>query len=357
MSKNLNLIAIIAFSMSMFSCKKEKQNLITEVSPPYEQLIDGKFTKELMITSENGKSTVFMNITSEDKASVDEFLSIHELYVRSESTDINELISENQKNSYKKSEDSIVKDINVKKMVTFEIIASNIEEGKNNFSIEVKTKENSSKKSGLRTTDDVFQPVYGTRWETTEGFLGVVNYIDNYDLQVRRGMLHYWYTIGWTEDQIYTRVTNETYNPYLPYFAWVCRPSDYYKMSLTVIPDQRAGYYNPTQYKIVYNISDFRGRQCSNKLNTFFDGRNCFLGAAPTGTNAFMYPTNTGNFYYTPVNGNQCPSPGSYFDGANCFVAKIPSTTKGFVYDNKWYVLPELINYNANTGLPGITCY
>jgi hypothetical protein len=66
-----------------------------------------------------------------------------------------------------------------------------------------------------------------------------------------------------------------------------------------------------------------------------YDGANCYVGTAPSGTTAFIY---SNNFYYTPVNGNQCPLAGSSFDGANCFVRSIPSNTTGFIFNNSWYV-------------------
>lgn len=72
-----------------------------------------------------------------------------------------------------------------------------------------------------------------------------------------------------------------------------------------------------------------------------YDGANCRYGYAPTGTTAFTYPGNTGNFYYTPTSGNNCPYPGSYFDGANCFVVDITDGTYGFIYQNGWYTKPK----------------
>lgn len=68
-----------------------------------------------------------------------------------------------------------------------------------------------------------------------------------------------------------------------------------------------------------------------------FDSANCWVGEAPPNTTAFIY---SGNFYYSPVNGNQCPRPGSWFDGANCFVTKIPAGAKPFIWTNMWYVEP-----------------
>ena len=68
-----------------------------------------------------------------------------------------------------------------------------------------------------------------------------------------------------------------------------------------------------------------------------YDGANCWLGQPPSGTTAFIWST---NFYYTPVNHNQCPKPGSSYDGANCFVMAIPPTTTPFIWSNMWYVAP-----------------
>lgn len=72
-----------------------------------------------------------------------------------------------------------------------------------------------------------------------------------------------------------------------------------------------------------------------------WDGANCFIGAAPTGTTAFQYKN---NFYYTPSAGNQCPLAGSWFDGANCFVTPIPVNTTPFIWNNGWYVQPAPCN-------------
>jgi len=68
-----------------------------------------------------------------------------------------------------------------------------------------------------------------------------------------------------------------------------------------------------------------------------YDGANCYVGSAPAGTHAFIWST---NFYYTPVNGNQCPKPGSSFDLANCYVTAIPQGTSPFIWSNAWYVAP-----------------
>lgn len=79
--------------------------------------------------------------------------------------------------------------------------------------------------------------------------------------------------------------------------------------------------------------------KCTNPCPVIgsFDSGNCLVGQPPPNTNAFIY---AGNFYYTPVNGNQCPHSGSWFDGANCFVMKIPAGANALISANKWYVEP-----------------
>jgi hypothetical protein len=68
-----------------------------------------------------------------------------------------------------------------------------------------------------------------------------------------------------------------------------------------------------------------------------YDGANCYIGSAPSGTSAFIYAN---NFYYTPVGASTCPYPGSWYDGANCFVANIHASADPFIYANNWYVQP-----------------
>jgi hypothetical protein len=68
-----------------------------------------------------------------------------------------------------------------------------------------------------------------------------------------------------------------------------------------------------------------------------YDGANCHVGTPPAGTTAFIW----GNaFYYTPVNGNQCPMGGSSFDGANCLAGGFPPQSTPFIWSNMWYIAP-----------------
>lgn len=88
-----------------------------------------------------------------------------------------------------------------------------------------------------------------------------------------------------------------------------------------------------TDYFPIY--ANLPNDQCPG--DPFFDGANCYIGSAPSGTNGFIY---NDTFYYSPIDCCDCPLPGSWFDGANCFVQAIPSGRIGFVYNNKWYLQP-----------------
>jgi hypothetical protein len=72
-----------------------------------------------------------------------------------------------------------------------------------------------------------------------------------------------------------------------------------------------------------------------------FDGANCYIGQPPSGATAFIYAN---SFYYSPLNSNQCPRPGSTFDSANCYVMPVPTQATPFIYSNGWYVAPVVCN-------------
>ena len=72
----------------------------------------------------------------------------------------------------------------------------------------------------------------------------------------------------------------------------------------------------------------------------WFDGANCQIGQAPSGTTAFVW----GNgYYHTPLPGNVCPLQGSYYDGANCRVSTVPSGVDPFISNNYWYYVRECL--------------
>lgn len=68
----------------------------------------------------------------------------------------------------------------------------------------------------------------------------------------------------------------------------------------------------------------------------YFDQHHCQIGQAPAGTTAFIHE---GYYYYTPINTNSCPYPGSWFDGAHCQVQQVPSGATPFIHLNHWYYI------------------
>lgn len=66
----------------------------------------------------------------------------------------------------------------------------------------------------------------------------------------------------------------------------------------------------------------------------WYDGANCYMGSAPSGTNAFIW---NNNYYHSAQPGNQCPLPGTWYDGANCFVDDVPPGVTPFIWSNNWY--------------------
>ncbi len=88
-----------------------------------------------------------------------------------------------------------------------------------------------------------------------------------------------------------------------------------------------------------YKLAKVRNDPCTNQCPLLggWDGANCLVGTPPVGTTAFIYQ---GSFYYTPVNVNQCPHPGSFLVGNGCFVQTPPPCSGPFIYQNRWYVGP-----------------
>ena len=94
-------------------------------------------------------------------------------------------------------------------------------------------------------------------------------------------------------------------------------------------------------------------------IGSVFDGANCHLGFAPSGTKAFIY---NGNFYHSPLSGNRCAN-GAMYDGANCFLRPIASGYSGFIYNNGWYTgvnqrfVARSTTCPAGTSYDGANCY
>lgn len=74
-----------------------------------------------------------------------------------------------------------------------------------------------------------------------------------------------------------------------------------------------------------------------------YDGSNCFVLSAPSGTSAFV---SGAGLFYTPIATPHCPMQGTSFDGSNCFVGTGPdittSSAEGVVTTTLWpYVFSD----------------
>jgi len=72
----------------------------------------------------------------------------------------------------------------------------------------------------------------------------------------------------------------------------------------------------------------------------WYDGCNCLVGGAPSGTSAFIY---NNSFYYTKPD-CACSQTGAVYDGANCWVQKIDEHVLPFTWHNGFYYRPRIKN-------------
>ncbi|MFW6224854.1 MAG: hypothetical protein ACOC4B_01145, partial [Bacteroidota bacterium] len=116
------------------------------------------------------------------------------------------------------------------------------------------------------------------------------------------------------------------------YYCALDERYDFYKRGVVIYPHY---YQSGINYHIAYSANDFRGRTCEIGTYDYNVYGECYVGTSPAGTTPFVYAH---NFYYTPINGNQCPRPGSYFDGSNCFVMDIPEECEPYTWQRNWLV-------------------
>lgn len=209
--------------------------------------------------------------------------------------------------------------------IIIELITENIKEKENAFSLI--TKENTLKSAN----SDIFQWGSPVGYFTDGSFIGAFMYGEGYDMYIKWRGKENWYSWSYEDYSDLFRLL-AAYND----AAW-WGSGDPYKRGCVIYPHLSQTSIN---YTIEYSKETFRGSDCSLG---YYDGRNCFVKAAPSGTTAFLYPDKYGSLYYTKASGSEpCPA-GGYFDGANCKVAEIPSSTSGFRYNNSLYVKADKI--------------
>ena len=149
----------------------------------------------------------------------------------------------------------------------------------------------------------------------------------------------------------YAQVSAQLYESWAIAVEWYITKIEYNELGVANYGNPNVGAYNrdhrqnwtgsdaiytPLFIDLVddHNQSLNYGSQPANKCPNggHFDGVNCYVGTAPSGSSAFIFQD---NFYYT---GPNCTMSGSSFDGANCFVQNIPNSAIGFVWNNGWYL-------------------
>lgn len=327
--------AVLSISILLAqSCEKETiptENL--EISKiPYEHF-ENEVVKEIAITDASNESTVFIRVYSDKITTLETFLSTYEFQLITEKYCVeNEIF-----NTISPLDESVKKDltkygIEKEPKIFVEIATMNLQPGVKNCFIDI----TSSKKNALYT------PGYPVGYTTYDGFIGTVHkglgseFIVQWTYKYKwYSSLEYWEVNGANAWYIYP-------NPAQVYYGALGR--DFYKINMIIRPDI---YQTTINYRVALTESSMRGQSCS--LVGSYDSDNCYIGTAPTGTNAFFYTYGSGNTYcmYSPVNGNQCPLSGSVFDGANCRYTQIPAGAEKFLFNNGWYVKSDIIDeYN-----------
>ncbi len=295
----------------------------------------GQFRKEIVVYDETKQNSLFFLIHANYSGDIENYLETHKLTLICETDEnINNWENKATRNITTKSAKQqlpIPQEI-IDHKVNIELITENIHSNINTFYLDVEKLDNNLK------SGDSFQFGEFAAYKTTGDFIGVVhkgywddNSGDEYDIYVYLEKTNSWLA-GWDILWQDLRDGEAGSNHYACCLNYTTTGNPYYKIGAGVYLDNRT---NAANYIVAYNKDDYRGRTCTIGS---YDKANCHVGTAPTGTTAFMYPDAQGAFYYTPINGNQCPYPGSSFDGAHCYVIDIPSTCEGFIYNNKWFV-------------------
>lgn len=328
--------ALLATVVLLYSCTKEKilqpQNSPTGVSV-YENE-NGKFKKEIVVTDESGKNSLFIAISSDDESAIDGYLKYNDLKLRIENSELIETIKQNANLNRRASKgNQQMLDVEKVRSVTIDVITDNLEESVKAYSLLVTAKKDP--KVLQLQANGYIQGSTQYDYTNSSDFAGIVHwghsssYDGGYDIGAMGYYSTHWYS-SWTQVWSYALNSSNTGNGY---YSFVNAPNTY-KTKISVYLDARAGK-NDTNYNIAWSKDDFRGHSCAGG---WFDGQNCGYGTPPSGTSAFIYGQ---SFYYTPVPGQSTPQtkcPLGWFDGANCNVYAIPSGAVPFVYGNSWYI-------------------
>lgn len=329
--KKILQLALIAVIMTFMSCEKEEQILQKEIGGGISNSTvqdDGKFKKEIIVTDESGQNQAFYVIYSDDENLLSEYLMENELVLKINEDDIEKLKLNDMslQKQLKSSKENF--DLDQEPKIYVELVTTNLKEDVVSYSLSVNNISGKSTKSGF--------PV---GYRTDNNFIGAVHLGIGYNFIARLEYKEKWLSF-------WKYVTIDGANAWdIDPNGWICLPEWFEARKRGIVIYTHNQQYSKN-YHIAYERVDFRGRNCTIGS---YDNNNygeCYVGTAPMGTSAFFYGPDSENlaFYYTPINGNQCPRAGSWFDGRNCYVMSIPSGCTPYTWQRNWLVKSNIIN-------------
>lgn len=320
-------MSIIIFT----SCEKEQNvSFKQDNDPTSKNESEGKFKEEIVVSDECGNNQAFYAVYSDDENLLLEYIKRHEFSLKINEIDIQNLKS----NDFNTQKSALISDINdfdltQEPKIIFELVSTNLQDDVVNYSLEINS-------VNLKSAND-FIFGYPIGFETKNDFIGAVHKGYGYEFVTKFRYKNCGFLCSWKDFEV-MGVNAWFVYPASLYYICLDESYDFYKRELILYPHY---YQSGVNYRIAYSRNEFRGQFCTIGS---YDTENCYVGTPPSGTTAFIWGDANGqHFYYTPLNGNQCPLPGSSFDGANCYVMTIPSNCDPFVWSNNWYVRTDVI--------------
>ncbi len=325
--KNKLYLIIFTTIIIFMSCEKEEYVPVKQENSQASKFeSEGKFKEEMIVTDESGRNQAFYAIYSDDKDLLAEYIKHYEFTLKVNEFYIEELRSldlNKSKSTLKSSTRNF--DLTQKSKITVELVTTNLEDNVISYSLEINNKK-------LKSAND-FIVGYPVSYTTSNDFIGAVHNGSGYEFiaqfEYKTGPLS-----GWKDFVVNGGNSWWVYPQDEYYISFDVR---YHKRRIIIYP---CYYQHTVNYHIAYSNNDFRSRTCELGTYDYNAYGECYVGTAPEGTNAFIWGPNQNdlNFYYTPINGNECPMAGSSFDGANCFVMHIPSGCEPYIWQRNWLV-------------------
>lgn len=321
------IVILTSFLLLHQSCEKTTEILDNDEtsSIAYECFVN-EVTEQIVITDATGQNEIVVLVYADSKSSLDQFLTSYDLSLVSDIDSYPEDVFRQTELPTEKKKARSQFNVNEEPRIYLRPIYSSLKNDETRFLV------NLSKKMQKSAS---YIPGYPIGWITSGDFLGTVHYGHGSEYLVQWRIKLHWYS-SW-QYIMDGDIKSWFVYPSGAYYRGYQDIYDSYRLQMIIRPDI---YQTEVNYLVAYDLEDMYGHDCAVGS---YDSRNCYIGTAPTGTNAFFYTYGSGNTWamYSPVNGNQCPLSGSVFDGANCKYVQIPNDSESFIHNNKWYIKPE----------------